>query len=192
LSTRSPYVASGVARGRILAAARSLLGERPFSALTVGAVMDRAGLARTVFYRHFDDLPSLAPELLPDADDPLVDQLARGAHADSQALVGDMVVGLVAGFSEHGPLLRAIVDAARRDPAVARELERALTAPRALVEQLLREAPHPPPQPAESARVVMVTHRAYLLDTFGAGVAPPGARAAAREALLALWERLLA
>ena len=37
----------------------------------------------------------------------------------------------------------------------------------------------------------MATHRAYLLDTFGAGDAPAGAPAAARAALLALWERLL-
>ena len=192
MSTRSPYIPADVARGRILASARALLAERPFAELTVGAVMAEAGLARTVFYRHFEDLPSLAPELLPDADDPLVARIARRAPEPPEDLVRAMVEGLVAVFAEHGRLLRAIDDAARRDPAVAQRMEAALVAPRELIERLLRAAPHPPPRPAESARLLMATHRAYLLDTFGAGDAPPRARAATRAALLALWERLLA
>jgi AcrR family transcriptional regulator len=191
VSTRSPYIPAGEARPRILAAARELLAERPFADLTVGDLMARAGLARTVFYRHFEDLPSLAPELLPDADDPLVDRVQRDAQRP-EAVVRAMVDGLVELFSQHGRLLRAIDDAARRDPAVAERLERALVAPRALVERLLAAAPHPPPRPAESARLLMAAHRAYLLDTFGAGTAPRGARAKAQAALLAMWERLLA
>ena len=191
MSTRSPYIPAAVARGRILDAARSLLAQRPFAELTVGALMAEAGLARTVFYRHFDDLPSLAPELLPDAGDPLLDQVRRGGAKRPQDKAREMIEGLVDLFSQHGRLLRAIDDAAYRDPAVAQRLERALVAPREFIEGLLRGAPHPPPQPAESARLLMATHRAYLLDTFGAGDAPPGARTAARAALLALWERLL-
>ena len=192
MSTRAPYVSADRARERILEAARTLLAQRPFSALTVGTLMAEAGLARTVFYRHFDDLPSLAPELLPDADDPLVDRVRRNAAQDPRDVAREAVEGLVTLFAEHGRLLRAIDDAAARDPAVAQRLERALVAPRELIEGLLRGAPHPPPHPAQSARVLMATHRAYLLDTFGAGDAPADAPAAARAALLALWERLLA
>jgi AcrR family transcriptional regulator len=193
VSTRSSYVSADLARPRILAAARALLAERPFSELTVSALMSEAGLARTVFYRHFEDLASLAPELLPDADDPLVDRLSRGpAQRRPQEIVREMVDGLVELFSEHGRLLRAIDDAARQDPAVAERLEQALVGPRALIERLLRDAPNPPPRPAESARMLMASHRAYLLDTFGAGSAPSGAPAAARATLRALWERLLA
>jgi TetR/AcrR family transcriptional regulator, ethionamide resistance regulator len=180
------------ARPRILAAARALLAERPFAELTVGALMAEAGLARTVFYRHFDDLASLAPELLPDADDPLVDRVQRSAAVRPHDVVCEMVDGLVALFSEHGRLLRAIDDAARHDPAVAERLESALVGPRRLIEGLLREAPNPPPDPAASARMLMATHRAYLLDAFGAGDAPRAAVPAARTSLLALWERLLA
>jgi AcrR family transcriptional regulator len=192
MSTRASYVSADRARARILAAARALLAERPFSELTVGAVMAEAGLARTVFYRHFDDLPSLAPELLPDADDPLVDRLGRLAPGRPREVVAAMVDGLVAVFSEHGRLLRAIDDAARSDLAVAGRLESALIGPRQLIERLVREAPNPPPRPAESARLLMAAHRAYLLDRFGAGDAPPEAPAVARAALLAMWERLLA
>lgn len=193
MSTRSPYIPADEARPRILAAARELLAERPFAELTVGAVMAKAGLARTVFYRHFEDLPSLAPDLLPDADDPLVDRLQREADPQRpEALVRAMVEGLVDLFSRHGRLLRAIDDAARQDPAVAERLERALVGPRKLIERLLAAAPQPPPRPAESARLLMAAHRAYLLDTFGSGAAPRGAPAKVREALLAMWERLLA
>ncbi len=193
MSTRAPYIPADRARERILEAARALLAERPFAELTVGALMAEAGLARTVFYRHFEDLPSLAPELLPDADDPLVARVERrAAQQRPQEIASDMVEGLVAIFAADGRLLRAIDDATRRDPAVAERMERALVGPRELIERLLREAPHPPPQPAESARLLMATHRAYLLDTFGAGDAPAGAPAAARAALLGLWERLLA
>jgi len=192
VSTRAPYVSAQLARARIVAAARTLLAERPFAELTVGALMAEAGLARTVFYRHFDDLAGLAPELLPDADDPLVDRVQRSAAAQPRDVVREMVDGLVELFSEHGRLLRAIDDAARQDPAVAERLEAALVGPRRLIERLLRAAPHPPPDPPESARMLMATHRAYLLDTFGAGTAPRAAVPAARASLLALWERLLA
>jgi len=92
MSQRSPRIPADEARLRILAATRELLLDRPFAALTVGDVMARAGLTRTVFYRHFEGLPQLAPELLPDAEDPLVDQVLRGAPED---LIDTMITGLV-------------------------------------------------------------------------------------------------
>ena len=176
-------------RHRILTATRALLLDRPFSALTVGDVMERAGLTRTVFYRHFDDLAQMAPELLPDEEDPLVDQVQRGRPED---LIDAMVVGQVALYAEHGRLLRAIDAAAAADPAVAHQLDRALVAPRRLLERLVADAPHPPPNPREFALLLMATHRAYLLDTFGAGTATPRRRREAIAALTALWQRLLA
>jgi hypothetical protein len=109
-----------------------------------------------------------------------------------QDVAAAMVDGLVTVFSAHGRLLRAIDDAARHDPAVAERLESALVGPRQLIDGLVRDAPNPPPQPAASARLLMAAHRAYLLDTFGAGDAAPEAPAEARAALLAMWERLLA
>jgi len=189
VSTRVP---SADARARILAAARALLLERPFAELTVDAVMGEAGLARTVFYRHWSDLHQLAPDLLPDADDPLIGQIERVERERPEAVVAAMVDALVDVYAGHGPLLRAIDDAARRDALVAERLDAALVGPRALIERLLRAAPHPPPNPRESTRLLMAAHRAYLLDAFGSGRPKRGARPAARRALMALWERLLA
>jgi len=189
MSQRPTRISSREARQRILAAARELLGDRPFAALTVGDVMDRAGLTRTVFYRHFDDLAQMAPDLLPDEQDPLVDQVQRLAPED---LIEAMVLGQVTLYAEHGPLLRAIDAAAAADDAVAAQLDRALVAPRRLLERLVAGAPHPPPNPREFALLLMATHRGYLLDTFGAGNATPRRRREATEALTALWQRLLA
>src|SRR5579871_6625135 len=90
MSQRAARTPSDEARRRILAAARELLLDRPFTALTVGDVMTRAGLTRTVFYRHFDGLPQLAPELLPDSEDPLLDQVTRGP---AENLITAMVAG---------------------------------------------------------------------------------------------------
>lgn len=189
---RGPRVSAAEARARILDAARRLLLERPFSDLTVDALMAEAGLKRTVFYRHFRDLPQLAPDLLPDADAPLIERIEDVERERPDEVVREMLSGLVSVFAEHGPLLRAIDAAAGQDSEVAARLDLALDAPRRLIERLLAAAPHPPPDPAESARLLMAAHRAYLLDAFAGGSASSGARAKATAALEAMWERLLA
>ncbi len=191
-SPRSPRVASAHARARILDAARTLLLERPFSDLTVDAVMAEAGLKRTIFYRHFRDLPQLTPDLLPDAESPLVERVEQVERERPQEVVSEMIAGLVAVFAEHGPLLRAIDAAGSQDADVGARLDAVLEAPRALIARLLAGAANPPPDPEESARLLMAAHRAYLLDTFGDGRAQPGARRRATQALEAMWERLLA
>jgi TetR/AcrR family transcriptional regulator, ethionamide resistance regulator len=184
-------VPAAVARQRILEAARRLLADRPFGALTVGDVMAEAGLTRTIFYRLFDDLPAMAADLLPDSDDPLVDRVERAGGVDPDAIVPAMIEGLVAVYAEHGRLLRAVDDAARQDPAFAARMDTALVGPRTLLTRLVAGAPHPPPDPAEFARMLMTVHRDYLLDRFGDGDDSPEARAAARDAITALWQRLL-
>src|SRR5580693_7726776 len=189
MSQRSPRVPSDDARRRILDATRKLLLDRPFGALTVGDVMTRAGLAPTVFYRHFDRLAQLAPELLPDSEDPLLDQVLRGPAED---VITAMVAGLVKLYADNGRWLRALDAAAAADPAVAAELDRALVRPRQLLEQLVANAPHPPANPREFALLLMATHRAYLLDKFGSGNDSPNNRHDAITALAALWRRLLA
>ena len=190
-SARAPRIASADARERILDAARTLLAQRPFADLTVDALMAEAGLKRTVYYRHYRDLPQLAPDLLPDSGDPLIGRIEQIERERPQDVVREMIAGLVAVFAEHGPLLRAIDAAAAQDPAVADRLDSALDAPRRLIARLLAAAPCPPPDPAESARLLMAAHRAYLLDTFGDAKPARGARRRATAALEAMWERLL-
>src|ERR1700742_4551887 len=113
MSQRSPRVPSDDARRRILDATRDLLLDRPFAALTVGDVMTRAGLTRTVFYRHFGTLAQMAPELLPDSEDPLLDQVLRGP---ADELITAMVAGLVALYADNGRWLGARDAAAPANP----------------------------------------------------------------------------
>src|ERR1700729_2230256 len=189
MSKRSARVHYDDARRVNLDATRLLLLDRPSAALTVGDVMTRAGLTRTVFYRHFDSLAQMAPELLPDSEDPLLDQVLRGP---AEGLITVMVAGLVKLYADNGRWLRALDAAAAADPAVASELDRALVGPRQLLEQFVANAPHPPANPREFALLLMATHRAYLLDTFGGGHDSPQRRTEATATLMALWERLLA
>lgn len=188
---KNARISAADARTRILEAARRLLLKRPFAELTVERVMAEAEMARTIFYRHYADLPQLAPDLLPDTDDPIIHHIEQVEQERPQDVVATMIAALVDVYAQHGPLLRAIDDAARHDRAVAERLDTALVGPRRLIARLLAAAPHPPPNPQESARVLMATHRAYLLDTFGDGSPRRGARRAATQALEALWARLL-
>jgi hypothetical protein len=55
---------------------------------------------------------------------------------------------------------------------------------------LLAAAPHPPPDPRQSARMLRAAHRTYLLDSFG-GATPRATPGEARAALRALWDRVL-
>ncbi|MDX6719149.1 MAG: hypothetical protein QOJ63_1403, partial [Solirubrobacteraceae bacterium] len=57
--------------------------------------MAEAGLRRTIFYRHYRDLAQLAPDLLPDADDPLIDRIERIERERPQDVMREMIAGLV-------------------------------------------------------------------------------------------------
>ena len=46
-------------RDRIVAAATELVRKRAYSELSVDEVMREAGIGRTIFYRHFDDMADL-------------------------------------------------------------------------------------------------------------------------------------
>ena len=54
----------GETRAQILQAAQQLLQERSFRELSVDALMSRTGHTRTVFYRHFDDVPAMMLALI--------------------------------------------------------------------------------------------------------------------------------
>lgn len=166
-SRRGRRVPHDEARRRIEEAAARLLAERPFRELTVDAVMTEAGLARTVFYRHFDGLPQLLVARLEDLRTALTgagDPLAPG-HMET------VLRGAVAVFAEHGVLLRAIEDAARRDAdveAAHREFtEWAIAATAELFDLGVAVGNLEPFDTHNVARVLTLANRAYLMDAFG-------------------------
>jgi AcrR family transcriptional regulator len=152
------------ARQRIEEAAARLLAQRPFRELTVDTVMAEAGLARTVFYRHFAGLPHLLVARLEDLREALTgagDPLAPGYTEAVLRRAIDV-------FAEHGAILRAIDDAARRDADVEvayREFtEWAIAATAQLFDLGIDAGNLQQFDTANIARALTLLNRAYLLD----------------------------
>ena len=157
-------------RERIVAAATELVRHQSYGELSIGAVMERAGFGRTIFYRHFDDLGDLlvrasrhAIESLYAAQRPL----GSAADRDAEDVVANAVKRAVAVYRTHGPLLRAVVEAAASDPEVAAGHNAMRRQFDGLVEQALRERGGRFADVAETARALNRLNEAYLLDAFG-------------------------
>jgi AcrR family transcriptional regulator len=160
-------------RQRIVDAATELVRDRSFAELNVGEIMDRAGIGRTLFYRHFDDLGDLVIRVARDAVDDLYDAqvaLAEARDAPDLEAVRAAIAATVDVYAEHGPLLRAFAEAAAADPLV-RERERELRARfDRLIASTMRTSTRmttPPPDPDETARALNRLTESYLLDAFG-------------------------
>ena len=109
-------------RARIIAAAIELVRELSYPELSVGGIMERAGLERTIFYRHFDDLGDLFMQTGREAIEELyatqVDLSAARDGAEPE-VVRAAIEPAVAAYRRHGPLLRALTEAAAGDPQIA-------------------------------------------------------------------------
>jgi AcrR family transcriptional regulator len=161
-------------RRLIVEATAELVRERSYAELSVREIMGRAGLERTLFYRHFDDLGDLLLQVVGEA----INQLYQAQVAMEAARVGPdpEAVRLALGatvdiYKRHGPLLRALTEAAAADPVLeAREAELRRGFDR-LVEDMIHrgiaEGATPPPDPAESARALNRMVEAYLIESFG-------------------------
>src|SRR5437764_11250528 len=109
-------------RDRIVAAATELVREQPYGELSVDEVMRGAGIGRTIFYRHFDDLADLLMRAGREAIDDLYEAqraLAEARLGDGPEVVRRVIEAAVAVYQRHGPLLRAISEAAAGDEQVA-------------------------------------------------------------------------
>jgi len=161
-------------RRRIVEAATELFRLLPYAAVSVDEIMRRAGIGRTLFYRHFDDLPDLLMKAGREAIEELYETreaLAGAAVAGNPEVIRPGLEAAVAVYVRHGPLLRAIAEAAAVDErihegqAAMRERFREL-----LQQNLTRLLPPGAPgaaEPAELARAINVMNENYLLDVFG-------------------------
>lgn len=166
--------------------------------------MREAGLGRTIFYRHFADLPDLIGQAGREAIEELFEAeqgLATLADADGDspvARIGEVIATAVAAFERHGPLLRTIAEAAAADAGLAR----GLIAIRRRFDELTVAALVALPRfggggddAGRQAEVTEVAHalnlmnEAYLLDAFGRE--PRLHPAAARATLTAIWVAVL-
>lgn len=186
---RAPRVPRAEARRRIVEATARLLAARRFRDLTVDAVMAEAGLARTLFYRHFDDLPHVVLDLLEE----LIDQTARDAESapdlNDPAVLRGMLARAVDLYAQHGPLFVAVDEAARHDAQVERALlatvERAIDLTARLIEDAIAVGRVRPVSPPDMARALTLLNGSYLLDTLGR--APRADPAVVLETLWTVW-----
>jgi len=115
----------------ILAAAEEILRELPFREVTVEAIMARTGLKRPAFYAHFRDRNEIVLRFVQDIAGEIfagADPWLSGAGEPRAALLQGIEAS-TAVYAAHGPLLRALADAAPGDGNVE-------AAYRGLVEQL--------------------------------------------------------
>jgi TetR/AcrR family transcriptional regulator, ethionamide resistance regulator len=103
------------AEREILESAERFLRERPLRELTIDEVMAGTGLSRPAFYVYFRDRHDLVLRLIGEIASELFEM------ADIWLQGGDLrasVEGVVSVYAKHGPVLRAISDAAVDDPEV--------------------------------------------------------------------------
>jgi AcrR family transcriptional regulator len=118
-TSRRPRHAPEESEREILIAAEAALRERPFREVTVDEVMNRTGLKRPSFYVHFRDRHDMALRVVQNIGAELMamtERWLKGEDPSSDARAA--LEGITAVYLEHGPVLRAIADAATQDEGV--------------------------------------------------------------------------
>ena len=183
-------------RQRIVAAATELVRQRSYAELSVGEIMERAGFGRTIFYRHFDDLGDLLMSASREAIEELYEAeagLVPVASGNTDGAIHGAIEAAVAVYERHGPLLRAVTEAAADDERVAAGRAALLERFDELVARSLNElaelAAKPPADVAETARALNLLNESYLLDAFGRDprVSPP----TATRTLTEIWDAVI-
>jgi TetR/AcrR family transcriptional regulator, ethionamide resistance regulator len=101
----------GRAEAAILTATEELLRERPLNELSVGDIIERAGISRTSFYVYFASKTAVIAECLRRVMDQVtvaVEPLRTTTGDDPEAAVRVSVERWVALATAHGALLRAV------------------------------------------------------------------------------------
>jgi len=184
-----------VAEGEIVAAAEALLRERPFRELTVDEVMRRTELSRPSFYVYFRDRHHLILRVVEHIGAELrtMSQRWYTGAGDGRALVRDAIDGVVGVFAQHGPVLRALADAATDDPRVEEAylalLQRFVDATAVHIETEIAAGRVLPIDPAQTAMALTWMMERYLQLSLGRGPLVPVEQIAAT--LTTIWSRVL-
>jgi TetR/AcrR family transcriptional regulator, ethionamide resistance regulator len=188
---RSPEVAER----EIIEAAEALLRERPFRELTVDEVMRRTGLSRPSFYVYFSDRHQLVLRVVEHLGTALFTMSERWyrGEGDGRTLAREATEGLVAVFAEHGPVLRALADAAADDPGVEAAydgiVQGCVTATAEHIEKEIAAGRILPLDPDETAKALVWMMERYLNLSLGREpITPPEVVV---DTLSTIWGRVL-
>ncbi|HYF28635.1 MAG TPA: TetR/AcrR family transcriptional regulator [Baekduia sp.] len=182
-------------RRQILDAAQAFLQERPYRELSVDALMGRTGHTRTVFYRHFDDIPSLVLALMQDVGGELVEVSQQWARADAatpeEARKG--LAMLVDFHVRYGRLVHAVAEASHHDDVVeeayASMREWFVTLTTQAIERRIAQGGIAALDAPQIARALLAMLNGYLDETLGRDSGTDPERVL--DAVWTIWTRTL-
>ena len=172
-----------------------MLRQRPLRELTVDELMRRTQLSRPSFYVYFRDRHELVLRLMEDIGAELFAMSERWykGTGDGPALIREAIEGVVSVYAAHGPVMRAIADAAvedrRVEEAYATLIERFEEATARHIEQEVAAGRVLPLDPSQTATALTWMMERYLLLSFGRAEGTPPEQAV--EVLTTIWSRVL-
>ena len=176
-------------------AAEALLRERPFRELTVDDLMRRTGLSRPSFYVYFRDRHDLVLKVVEHIGGELFamsDRWYKGT-GDGPSLIRDAIDGVVGVFSQHGPVLRALADAAAEDTRVEEAykalIQRFVDATARHIEGEVAAGRILPLDPVPTATALTWMMERYLQLSLGRAPMVPEQQVA--SALATIWSRVM-
>jgi TetR/AcrR family transcriptional regulator, ethionamide resistance regulator len=184
-----------VAEGEIIAAAEAFLRERPFRELTVDEVMRRTDLSRPSFYVYFTDRHQLVLRVVEHLGSELFTMSDRWLSGSGEGadLARQALDGIVAVYVEHGPVMRALADAAADDPGVeaayAALVQRFVDATARHIEEEIAAGRILPLDAYETAKALVWMMERYLVLSLGREPLTPAT--AVSETLATIWTRVL-
>ena len=183
------------AEREIVDAAEALLREKPFRELTVDDLMRRTGLSRPSFYVYFRDRHDLVLKVVEHIGGELFAMSERWYEGagDGPTLIREAIDGVVGVFAAHGPVLRALADAAAEDPGVeaayAELMQRFVDATARHIEHEIAAGRILPLDPVPTAMALTWMMERYLQLRLGR--TPDAPRAPISDALTTIWSRVL-
>jgi TetR/AcrR family transcriptional regulator, ethionamide resistance regulator len=179
-----------VAEEEIVVAAETLLRERPFRELTVDEVMRRTELSRPSFYVYFRDRHHLVLRVVEHLGSELFaisETWLEGSAGKADARVA--LEGIVALYERHGPVLRALADAAADDRDVEAAYEELVTRFVTATARHVSGERAGAADPREVAAALVWMMERYLTQSLGREPRTPAA--VVFEALATIWSRVL-
>jgi AcrR family transcriptional regulator len=182
-------------RGQILAAAQSFLAEHSYRELSVDALMSQTGHTRTVFYRHFDDVPALILTLIAEVGGELfeVSEEWGGSGRTSPEDARARLKLFVEFYVRNGRVVRAVAEASHHDELVHQAytglIEQFVVLTTTAIEQRVSTGDFAPIDAPEVARALVWMLNGYLLDRLGGTDQPDPERIL--ETVWTIWTRTL-
>jgi TetR/AcrR family transcriptional regulator, ethionamide resistance regulator len=182
-----------VAEQEIISAAEAMLRERPFRELTVDELMRRTELSRPSFYVYFRDRHELVLRVAEQLGAELSDLSGRWFRGTGPAAARRALDGVVGVFAEHGPVLRALADAAVDDAGVEAAygelVERFVDATARYIEDEMAAGRALELEPRETATALVWMMERYL--NLSLGRVPLASRQTVTDTLATIWTRAL-